>query len=158
MTDPGADSELFEQVILELLKQGLSVRFRAKGASMSPAIRDGDVVEVTPVIVSKLRKDDIVLGKTNEGFRLHRIVFADPDNDVFITRGDRGKENDPALKGVQILGRAEAKEVRIGQRVVRAKVNRLSGQILSGVARGQRVARKALDRIARWRNRKQDGA
>ena len=134
------------------------MRFRAVGASMSPAIRDGDIVEVTPVIVSKLRKDDIVLGKTNEGFRLHRIVFADPDNDVFITRGDRGKENDPALKGVQILGRAEAKEVRIGQRVVRAKVNRLSGQILSGVARGQRVARKALDRIARWRNRKQDGS
>jgi uncharacterized repeat protein (TIGR01451 family) len=158
MTDRGADSELFEQVILDLLKQGLSVRFRATGASMTPAIRDGDIVEVTPVIVSKLRKDDIVLGKTNEGFRLHRIVSADPDNDVFITRGDRGQENDPALKGAQILGRAEAKEVRIGQRVVRAKVNSLSGQILSGVARGQRVARKALDRLMRFTRRKQNGS
>ena len=158
MTDRGADSELFEQVILELLQQGLSVRFRAVGASMSPAIRDGDIVEVTPVIVSKLRKDDIVLGKTNEGFRLHRIVFADPANDVFITRGDRGKENDPTMRGVQILGRAEAKEVRIGHKVVRAKVNSLSGQILSGVARGQRVARKALDRLMQFTRRKHNGS
>ena len=74
MTDRGADSKLFEEVIRELLQQGLSVRFQARGASMSPAIRDGEIVEVTPVIVSKLRKDDIVLAKSNDGFRLHRIV------------------------------------------------------------------------------------
>src|SRR5580765_291946 len=107
-----ADSKLFEEVVRPLLKQGLTVRFQARGASMSPAIRDGEVVEVTPVMVTKLRKDDIVLAKSNCGFRLHRIVVADPDKDVFITRGDCGQQNDPALKADQILGLARAKEVR----------------------------------------------
>src|SRR5579864_5777213 len=92
-----ADSKLFEQLVCPLLDQGLSVRFEARGASMSPAIRDGEVVEVTPVIVAKLRKDDIVLAKTNVGFRLHRIVLADAARDLFITRGDCGQQNDPAL-------------------------------------------------------------
>src|SRR5215831_17486979 len=101
-----SDSKLFAQVIYELLGQGLNVRFQAHGASMSPAIRDGEIVEVTPVIVSKLRKDDIVLAKSHCGFRLHRIVLADPAKDLFITRGDCGQENDPALKSDQILGLA----------------------------------------------------
>ncbi|MGA7751397.1 MAG: C25 family cysteine peptidase [Candidatus Sulfotelmatobacter sp.] len=157
MIDRGADSKLFEQVIRELFGKGLSARFQARGASMSPAIRDGDVVEVTPVIVSKLRKDDIVLGKTNEGFRLHRIVFADPERDVFITRGDCGLQNDPGLTGSQILGIARVKEVRIGRRVIRAKVNSLSGQIICGAARGQRVAQKALDRLMQLRDHKRKG-
>ena len=79
-----------------MLEQGLSVRFQARGASMSPAIRDGEMVRVTPVIVSKLRKGDIVLAKSNDGFRLHRIVLADHARDVFVTRGDCGQKTIPS--------------------------------------------------------------
>src|ERR1700681_1593409 len=104
MIDGGADSTLFEEITRELLEQGLRVRFQARGASMSPAIRDGEVVEITPVIVSKLRKDDIVLTRSKNGFRLHRIVVADSSKDAFVTRGDCGREDDPTLKGAQILG------------------------------------------------------
>ena len=136
------DSKLFAQVTYELLGQGLSVRFQARGASMSPAIRDGEIVEVTPVIVSKLRKDDIVLANTNVGFRLHRIVFADHERDIFITRGDCGQENDPALKGAQILGLVRAKEVRVGRRMVRAKFNTVSGWALRCAARAGYLASK----------------
>ena len=157
MIDSGADSKLFEEVIRELLGQGLSVRFQARGASMSPAIRDGDIVVVTPVIVSKLRKDDIVLAKINEGFRLHRIVLADHERDVFITRGDCGEQDDPGLKGTQVLGIARVKEVRLGRRVVSAKVNSLSGNILCGLARGQRIAERALNRLIQFSNRKGKG-
>src|SRR6201987_4120663 len=110
MTDGGADSKvfadskLFEEVVRPLLEQGLNVRFQALGASMSPAIRDGEVVEVTPVMVTKLRKDDIVLAKSHAGFRLHRIVAADPGKDLFITRGGFGQENDPAPKADPVFG------------------------------------------------------
>ena len=92
MTNRGLDSERFEAISRELLKSGLGVRFEARGASMSPAIRDGEIVYVTPVIVSKLRKDDIVLTKGHSGFRVHRLVVADPDKNLFITRGDCGSE------------------------------------------------------------------
>ena len=144
MTSTGADSKLFEEVTRELLGQGLSVRFQARGASMSPAIRDGEVVQVTPVIVSKLRKDDIVLTRSKNGFRLHRIVLADPAKDEFITRGDCGQENDPMLKGAQILGLAQAKEVRVGRKVVRANFRGVGGWTLRCAARAQRILSKIV--------------
>ncbi len=144
MTSLAADSKLFEEMIRELLGQGMSVRFQARGASMSPAIRDGEIVEVTPVIVAKLRKDDIVLAKANSGFRLHRIVMADPANDVFITRGDCGQENDPALTGAQILGLAQAKEVRVGRDIVQSRFRGVKGRMLRGAARAQVLASKLL--------------
>ncbi|HUA16584.1 MAG TPA: C25 family cysteine peptidase [Verrucomicrobiae bacterium] len=147
MIDQGADSRVFEEVVRELLKQGLSVRFQAQGASMSPTIRDGEMVEVTPVIVSKLRKDDIVLTKSNHGFRLHRIVLADHDADAFVTRGDCGRDDDPVLKGSQILGLAQSKEVRLGRRMVRARLNSVSGRVLRGAARSQRLTQRLLDRM-----------
>jgi uncharacterized repeat protein (TIGR01451 family) len=145
-TDRGADSKLFSEVTHELLEQGLCVSFQARGASMSPAIRDGEVVQVTPVIVSKLRKDDIVLTKSNCGFRLHRLVAADHAKDVFITRGDCGLENDLPLSGKQIVGIAVAKEVRVGTKTVRAKLSGITGRVLCGLARGQRVAGRWLKR------------
>jgi uncharacterized repeat protein (TIGR01451 family) len=152
MTDGGADSKvcadskLFEEVVRPLLEQGLNVRFQALGASMSPAIRDGEVVEVTPVMVTKLRKDDIVLAKSHAGFRLHRIVAADPGKDVFITRGDCGQQNDPALKAEQILGLARAKEVRVGRNIVQARFRGVGGWLLRSAARMQCVSRKLLAR------------
>ena len=154
MISSGADSKLFEEIIRDLLNQGLNVRFQARGASMSPSIRDGDIVEVTPVIVSKLRKDDIVLAKTNNGFRLHRIVFADSARDAFITRGDCGLENDPEITGAQILGLAQAKEMRVGQRMVSAKLNSVSGSILCSTARAQRVAERLVSKAIRFTGRR----
>ena len=37
MTNSGSDSEGFEALCRELLNQGLTVRFEARGASMSPS-------------------------------------------------------------------------------------------------------------------------
>ncbi|HKT87000.1 MAG TPA: hypothetical protein VJQ59_01095, partial [Candidatus Sulfotelmatobacter sp.] len=149
MTDSGADSKLFEEVIRELLGNGLSARFQARGASMSPAIRDGETVEITPVIMSKLRKDDIVLAKTNYGFRLHRIVRADHARDIYITRGDCGQQNDPVLTGAQILGLARAKDVRIGRNIVQARFRTVDGWMLRCAARAGYVARKSLGKLRR---------
>ena len=143
MTNRGPDSERFEALSRELLKSGMGVRFEARGASMSPAIRDGEIVYVTPVIVSKLRKDDIVLTKGHSGFRVHRLVVADQDKNLFITRGDCGQQDDPPLRSDQILGVAVAKEVRIGKRIVRTKLNGF-GKVLQGVARVQAALGRRL--------------
>jgi len=139
---------MFEAFTRELLKAGLRVRFAARGASMSPCIRDGEIVHITPVIVSKLRKDDIVLTRSNNSFRVHRLVFVDHQNDTFVTRGDCGQQDDPAVRGEEILGIAEAKEVRVGRRIVRARFNRVGGSVLRGAARGQYLAAKLLSQIS----------
>ena len=150
MTSGGPDSERFEALSRELLNQGFGVRFEARGASMSPCIRDGEMVHVTAVIVSKLRKDDIVLTKGHSGFRVHRLVVADHDKNLFITRGDCGLEDDPPIRGEQILGVVIAKEVRIGKKIVRTKIVRTKltgfGSVLQGVARVQAALERRLRR------------
>src|SRR5580693_9496720 len=122
MINSRSDSGMFEAFTRELLKAGLCVRFEARGASMSPCIRDWQIVHVTPVIVSKLRKDDIVLTKDDKRFLIHRLVVAEPDKDLFITRGDCGQENDPPVRADQILGLVVAKEFRFGRTIVQTKL------------------------------------
>jgi hypothetical protein len=145
MSVSGYDSKLFEEFIRPMLQQGLSVRFQARGRSMSPAIRDGEIVEVTPVQLTELRQDDIVLAKSGSGFRLHRIVVLDVVRDLFITRGDCGQEDDPPLAGAQILGLARAKQVRLGWTTVRASFKR--GGAIRLLARAQYFASKLLCKV-----------
>ena len=151
MTESESDSERFEALSRELLNKGLTVRFEARGASMSPRIRDGEIVHVTAVIVSKLRRGDIVLTKGHSGFRVHRLVLIDQDKNLFMTRGDCGQQDDPPVRADQILGIVLAKEVRLGTKIVTANLNGFTGKLLQGAARAQYRAGKLLKMIRRPR-------
>lgn len=141
----------FESFALDCLQAGLRVRFQARGASMSPAIRDGETVYVKPASEGQLRKGDIVLVKGDYGFRLHRLIKIDAQRDIFITRGDCGVEDDPPVLRDQILGVAVAKDVRVGAGVMRAQFRTLSGRLLRIAARTQHVVTKASSRAGlRW--------
>ena len=137
-------SQMFEALARELLQQGNEIRFQARGASMSPAIRDGEIVLVKAAVLAELRAGKIVLVKGEVGFRLHRLVVADVLQDVFITRGDCGQQNDPATGGEAILGEAVGIEVRVGNRLVLATFGRIGGQLLRAAARGQAIVSKIL--------------
>ncbi|MFZ0417401.1 MAG: C25 family cysteine peptidase [Candidatus Sulfotelmatobacter sp.] len=146
MTNPESDSASFEALSRELLNSGLSLRFEARGASMSPCIRDGQIVHVTAVIVSKLRKGDIVLTKGHSGFRVHRLVVIDHSKNLFITRGDCGQQNDPPVRGDQILGIVVAKEVKLGKKFVRTNLKGIGGKLLQAAARAQFLTGKLVRR------------
>ena len=138
---------MFDALSRELLRTGNAIRFQARGASMSPAIRDGEIVYVKAVPAADLRVGDIVLVKGEMGFRMHRLVVADAERDVFITRGDCGQRDDPAVSGEEIVGVAESKEVRVGRRAVRGKLKGVAGGMLFGAAQGQRITGGLLDRV-----------
>src|SRR5229473_4821129 len=121
-------SRQFEAFGFECLQAGLRIRFQARGASMSSAIRDGEMVYVRPASEAHLRRGDIVLVKSDYGFRLHRLIRADAVRDIFITRGDSGQQDDPPLRREQILGVAVAKDVRVGTRMLRAKFSGLRSE------------------------------
>ncbi|MGA8621065.1 MAG: S24 family peptidase, partial [Candidatus Sulfotelmatobacter sp.] len=158
MTSSEPDSARFEALSRELLNSGKSVRFEARGASMAPSIRDGEIVHVTPVIVSKLRKGDIVLTKGDREFLLHRVVVTQHDENFFITRGDCGKQNDPPVSGDQVLGIVVAKEIRFGKKIVRMKLTGFSGKLFRSVARGRSLAgRLAHAAGLRWSSRSTHG-
>ena len=92
-----AQSQVFEGFSRELLADGNFVRFEARGASMSPAIRDGETVLVRPAVLADLHLGDVVLVKSSWGFRLHRLVNIDREQDLFVTRGDCGVDDDPPV-------------------------------------------------------------
>ncbi len=158
MTSSEPDSARFEALSRELLNSGKSVRFEARGASMSPSIRDGEIVHVTPVIVSKLRKGDIVLTKGDRGFLLHRVVVTNPNENFFITRGDCGEQDDPPVSGDQVLGIVVAKEIRFGKKIVRMKLTGFSGRLFRSVVRGRSLAARLAHAVGlRWSSRSNRG-
>ena len=69
------------------LASGRSVRFRLKGVSMTPLIRDGrDEVIVYPCTPHELIPMDVVLFRYQDRYLLHRIIGRDGDN--LLLQGD----------------------------------------------------------------------
>jgi uncharacterized repeat protein (TIGR01451 family) len=135
---------LFEAFSRQLLKEGKCVRFQARGESMWPTIQNGEVVRIQPVTPGELCKGEIVLVKGDHGFRLHRLVLADAGRDLFITRGDSSQQDDPPVRGAEILGIAESKQVKVGNRTVPAKFKGIGGRLLRIAARGQHFLERVL--------------
>jgi uncharacterized repeat protein (TIGR01451 family) len=117
MAEDKAHSKLFEHLSQALLSGGLGFRFQARGRSMQPSIRDGEILHVQPVAIGELKKGDVVLFASGENYAAHRLVFADCAGDVFMTKGDAGTEMDAVLRGREILGKVIAKEENNGGKV-----------------------------------------
>ena len=112
-----AGSVAFHLLSSDLISAGHGLRFQAVGRSMLPTIKDGEVVHVKPVATNMLRVGDIILLRTEEQFRAHRIIRK--RGQCFITRGDAGVDTDGEIRGNEILGRITAKEITNSRRLVR---------------------------------------
>ena len=117
MIEDRAQSSLFHLLTSDLVAGGYGLRFQAVGRSMLPTIQDGEIVHVKPVATEMLRIGDIVLLRTGEQFKAHRIVRKRGQS--FITRGDAGVDTDGEIRCDQILGRVTAKESKNSRRLVR---------------------------------------
>ena len=106
------DSVRFAALATALLDQGLKVRFRARGASMQPNLRDGDSVIVAPVALCQIQAGEIVLSQNSDGLRVHRVVSVNKPDATVVTRGDAGCEND--LPSREVLGKVV--EIQRGNR------------------------------------------
>lgn len=111
------ESSAFHLLTSELIAGGYGLRFQAVGRSMLPTILDGEIVHVKPVASDMLRIGDIVLLRTGEQFKAHRIIRK--RGQCLITRGDSGVDSDGEIRGDQILGRVTAKEPVNSHRLVR---------------------------------------
>jgi hypothetical protein len=106
----GGDLSLSGAALVELMRavlaKGASFRFRAKGWSMAPFIRDGDVICVSPLAASGPMIGDVVAFFTPEMQRLvvHRVVLR--RGDACVSRGDNVPGmTDGTISGKHILGR-----------------------------------------------------
>lgn len=89
-------------LVAELLARGASARFVARGGSMSPWIRDGDVVTVEPLLA---RLGDVAafrLPGPGGRLRVHRLVRRVAGG--WLARGDRHAGADGVIPDGGILG------------------------------------------------------
>ncbi len=98
----------FARLALELLRGGTSIRFRARGGSMSPFIRDGDVLTVTPCNADSLRLGDVALYRNAIGsVWAHRVLGRSGKGRSLVLemRGDSSRGAQESVPADAILGR-----------------------------------------------------
>lgn len=89
---PLSSPELVELMRL-VLDKGKSVRFRARGWSMAPFIRDGDVITVSPLAGALPGIGEVVafIRPGSENLVVHRVVARRTGG--VVIQGDNGMEN-----------------------------------------------------------------
>lgn len=87
-----------------VLDKGKPFRFEARGTSMHPFIRDGDVVTVVPLAGPDPRPGDVAafVQPGTSGVRVHRIVKVEAGR--YFLKGDNAPDVDGALARDMILG------------------------------------------------------
>jgi hypothetical protein len=114
------------QLMQAVLDKGLAFRFRAKGYSMSPFIKDSDVITVLPLrTVPRLGEVVAFRHPVSRRLVVHRVIRA--RNDGCLIRGDAVSEMDGLVPRAHILGRVErverdGKSVRLGMGPERALI------------------------------------
>jgi signal peptidase len=97
-----------EELSSEILEQGGSLRFKAHGYSMSPFIRDGDVLTTQSIESADLEVGDVALYRS-AGNRLvaHRVIGKRKENGrlTLVMRGDSQSGSTELICAEQILGR-----------------------------------------------------
>jgi hypothetical protein len=141
--------EALTELMRAVLAKGKPLRFRAKGLSMSPFIKDGDVVTVHPLAGARPRTGDIVafLHPATGKAAVHRVIRE--RSGLFSLKGDNVPEGDGVLLLEQILGTVSriersGKTVHLGLRPGRAAIASLSRSGLLTRALG--AARRASGR------------
>ena len=118
----------FKALAGDLLSRDKLIKFKASGFSMSPFIKNGDILEVQPNATSSIQIGDIILySKMSDILIAHRVVSIDEYQGErrFITQGDSLFTPDDGVSSNQVLGQVMAVE-RSGRRII---LNSTSGRI-----------------------------
>ncbi len=98
----------FSGISEEILGRGGVLRFQAYGGSMHPFVRNGDIVEVEPIIPGQVRAGDIILFKDGpQSMLAHRVIrrMKNEKGLCFITKGDSASNADSPVAPERVLGR-----------------------------------------------------
>lgn len=132
----------------DILNRGRHFRILIRGRSMSPMLRDGDVVEIRDFDLNRLRVGDLLLFKTESGHLvLHRYLSQRVrDGRVWLTtKGDASRGCDRPIASHQVLGRVVQIHRPHGVRSLEGLSARLANYIFAKLSPHRHV----LGRIAR---------
>lgn len=131
-------SSTFTSLLKGVLDMGASFRFRANGVSMTPFIKQGDLVTLSPYTGSRPRLGDVAafFFPGTEKLTIHRVVGKKENG--YLLKGDNATAIDGVIPPENILARVkkverEGREIRLGLRQDRYLIALLarSGLLLS---------------------------
>jgi hypothetical protein len=84
--------------------KGYDIRFGAKGNSMFPAIKDGDIISISPYSGTRPQEGDIIafIEKRSQRLFVHRLLHL--NKGTFKAKGDNCFHSDPEQSRETILG------------------------------------------------------
>lgn len=95
-------TDLFQTI----LKSGSGLRVRATGSSMTPFIRNGEVVTIRKTGQSSLRRGDIIFYRNSQGLPvLHRLIRRDSKAHSLLSKGDALRYFDKPVSSEDVMGR-----------------------------------------------------
>lgn len=92
----------------ETLSRNAPLEIRMSGSVMSPAIEDGDIVQLEPVAPNELKPGDIILYHSlHDTAVIHRVIRIERSASdwIVLTRGDAASQNDAPIPWSRVLGR-----------------------------------------------------
>ena len=95
---------LLSELLCAVFQRGMPFRFQANGFSMSPFIKDGDVVVVFPLTNASPGLGDVLafIDKETENIIIHRAVGK--KGDCYLMKGDNSSQADGLIPEEDILG------------------------------------------------------
>lgn len=115
-----AKREDFLKLSNEILNKGNNLRFQAKGLSMHPFIKNGEVIEIKPISSSEIEIGDIVFYRSSWGGMVaHRVIRKQQKAEkvILLTKGDSVPVSDEEIYPEQVLGKVIAIE-RNGSKII----------------------------------------
>jgi signal peptidase len=110
----------FTELVQTVLGKGAPLRFHARGYSMFPFIRNGDLVTLSPIHGSCPSLGDVVAFIHPDTGRLtvHRVVGREGES--YLVKGDSSSQTDGLIPGANVMGyvteieRGEGRKVSLG--------------------------------------------
>ena len=102
-------SDAFLSLAQDILAAGHSLRFKARGRSMAPFVRDGDILTIAPASGQDLRAGDIAFYAATGGKVVaHRVLrrWRQDGGLVLLTRGDASAGYGERIGSGQVMGKA----------------------------------------------------
>ncbi|HAM50457.1 MAG TPA: hypothetical protein DCP92_07070 [Nitrospiraceae bacterium] len=93
MREVNLGREEFFSLSVEIIGKGGTFSFKARGSSMYPFIRDGDILTIAPIETTALQVGDVAFYRNDsDGLIAHRVVGRNMQDGrtTLLIRGDRG--------------------------------------------------------------------
>jgi len=104
MTHHLSDSEVLPDLVMEVVSKGVKCRLQAKGYSMSPFIKDSDMLTISPIVDSSPGFGDVIafIHPRTEKLIIHRVVGK--IGDACLVKGENALEPDGLIERKHMIG------------------------------------------------------